>query len=158
MRSALVIAGLMAVVSLGSVWADRDPTAGSFMATPVRSTGQFIERLKKDTVLQKRYGKHLGLAWEAVPRYVGERLRADRIRKDAFFTIYNVTGNGQIYPTKQRLSAGTRIYRLGNSEVFFTTQGDPARPFFTPVAQRPVVQRAVPDPVETVLEISVPSE
>ncbi|MBI3946950.1 MAG: hypothetical protein HY321_13585 [Armatimonadetes bacterium] len=158
-----LLLGAMAVLPSRAARADRDPSAGSFLKTPVLSLAQFIQRVQKDPVLQKRYGKHFGLAAGAVPGYLAERLEAETLPKSAAYTVYNVTGDGQIYPTKQVLPAGTRIYRLRGKSFFFTRMGDPARPFLTPRVVRrlpPLPSRPTPpqELIEQVGEVQVPSE
>lgn len=121
--------------------AAREAHAGSFLAKPVRTQAQFLALVQKNQALQKRYGRHLKMDWHAVPAYLAQRLRSDTIRKAGAFTVYNVTEDGTIYPTKQVLRAGTPIFRLGDEQNFFTRMGDPGRPFFTPV----VVRKLPPD-------------
>jgi|LSQX01.1.fsa_nt_gb hypothetical protein len=132
--------------------------AGSFLRRPAHSLGEFLRRVQQDPVLQKRYGRHLRVPWQRIPKYLAERLRAERLAKTDHYTVYNVTSEGRIYPTKQRLRKGTPIYRLGTTEVFFSVNGDPARPFFTPTAPSKAPTGPPPKPVEHLEMIHVPSE
>jgi len=134
---------------------------GSFLEKPARSLTEFVAAVRRDRVLQQRYGKHLGIPWRTVPGHLASRLKPGVIAASAPFTVYNVTRDGSIYPTKQRLSAGTRIYRLAGSPLFFTQRGEPVRPFAVPVVRRVLPPKPAgppPAPVVKVQRIEVPSE
>lgn len=160
----VTIAGLALVlaVPLGRATA---ATIDTFLKRPVHSLSEFLAQVRRDEVVQKRYGKHLGIAWQEVPRYLERRLKPATIMKTGFFTVYNVTTEGAIFPTKQRLTAGTRVYRLQGSPHFFTQRGEPARPFFRPTVERvepepkqPQPQAPPSEPVVQVEVVIVPSE
>lgn len=142
-------------------------TLDTFLKRPAHSLSQFLAQVRRDEVLQKRYGKHLGIAWREIPGHLERRLKPGAIAKAGYFTVYNVTTEGAIFPTKQRLAAGTPIYRLDGSPFFFTQRGEPARPFFKPTVERepPRPPRVggeggapPPEPEVQVQVVSVPSE
>ncbi|HEX2998846.1 MAG TPA: hypothetical protein VHR86_01210 [Armatimonadota bacterium] len=130
---------------------------GSFLAKPVASLSEFLARVRSDAALQKRYGVHLGRPRAQIPALFTAKLRAERLRAAGFYTVYNITAAGEIYPTKQRLPAGTIFYRLQGSPYCFTRQGNPVRRF-----SPPVVMKRGPDPAalpaETLSLVHVPSE
>ncbi len=133
LRTLWMVPALAAVAALGQARPAAALETGSFLKTSVRSLSDFLAHVRRDSVLQKRYGKHLEMRWETVPGYLKEHLKPGEIKKADFFTVYNVTNWGEIYPTKQRLPAGTPIFRLDQTDTFFTTLGDPVVPFFVPV-------------------------
>jgi hypothetical protein len=126
-------------------------TLDTFLKRPAHSLSQFLAQVRRDEVVQKRYGKHLGIAWREVPGHLERRLKPGTIAKTGYFTVYNVTAEGAIFPTKQRLAAGTPIYRLDGSPFFFTQRGEPARPFF-----KPTVEQQPPSPPKVGANAGVP--
>lgn len=134
--------------------------AGSFLRRPAPSVQEFVARVQGDPVLQQRYGRHLGVPWRQVAGYLAARLQPGTIPKAGHYTVYHVTSDGLIYPTKQRLARGTRVYRIRASRLFFTVYGDPGRPFFVPTvgAREPARRVRPPQPQERLEIIHVPSD
>jgi hypothetical protein len=101
--------------------ASRRSVHDAFLHVAVGSVPQLARRAETDAAFRARLARHFGVSEDSLAPYIRANLVVSRLPAARVMTTYGVTSGGRIYPVRQRLRRGTR--------VFATRQGDPVLKF-----------------------------
>ncbi len=82
----------------------------AFYTVQSNSTAQLAAAVKKDARLRRLYAKHFGVPESQIADYVQNALVLYTLPEAQSVTTYGVTKTGRIYPVKQTLKKGSKVW------------------------------------------------
>jgi hypothetical protein len=82
----------------------------SFLYPPANSTPELVAAVRRDRALRLRYARHFHVSEDQFLNFAQRALIAYRLPAARSVTTYGVTPSGRIYPVRERLPAGTRVW------------------------------------------------
>ena len=131
----------VSAATLGNSSSVRPTPPDSYLQYKVYSVHELVKQVSGNPRLIHIYAKTFNKPDNYVLHYISNYVQESYIPETAYYTVYCVRKNGLIYPTKQRMIKGTKVFALRNgTPVMKWLCGNPLSNFL------PVVYKAKPLP------------
>ncbi len=139
-------AGCLGIGSAGIIRADspstpaapvRERPADSFLPHGVVHVRQLVRQVQADPVARKHYARYFHQPETAVIQEIRAQWVESMLPRTEIYTVYRIRPTGTIYPVRQTLTAGTRVFaRRHGAPVMLCDTGNPIAKYVTPVEVR----------------------
>jgi hypothetical protein len=129
----------------------RPNSPDAFVRTEVRSVDQLSQIVAGNPRVRRNFARHFGIPESQVATYFRRNLVLTRLPEDRNVTVYAVTRTGRIYPVRERLRRGSRVFALKNGEpVLKGLCANPMVRRLPPMVALPPPTPVIPRPPQTV--------
>lgn len=112
----------------------RSVSPESFLRRPARSAAQVVQQVRSDAVVRARFARFFHLPPGQVASFLQTNLVEGAIAETGFYTVQCVRPGGMVYPTKQALRRGDKVFALRDGRpILQWACGNPLSAFVTPI-------------------------